>query len=218
MSIGIVRAGYVPVKRLTHCWPLVLLVAALQSVAAADLNIVVEDAHSRALPEAVLYLTGGSGGPSRAARTAEVDQRHRQFMPRITVVQTGTAITFPNNDTIRHSVYSFSRPKPFELKLFAGKVPAPIIFDKPGVVILGCNIHDDMSAWILVVDTTLFGKADADGRFVFHDLRPGTYELFAWYPSLTAAVSQQTIVVDSRQARELRVHLNVMPIEAETQP
>ena len=207
----------IDINRALCCGLMVLLMSAAQPGAAADWTIVVEDAYSRALPEAALYLTGGPGRGSRAAGSAEVQQRNRKFEPGITVVQTGTAMTFPNRDTIRHSVYSFSRAKSFQLKMFPGKTAEPIVFDQPGIVTVGCNIHDEMAAWILVVDTPLVGKADSKGRFVFRDLKPGTYQLFAWYPGLDAASRQQTIVVDAAQPGEVRVHLDVMPIEAEAQ-
>jgi plastocyanin len=183
------------------------------SLMAANLNISVEDAHSKALPDAALYLTDGPGNGVEPVKEARVDQKDRQFVPRITVVQIGTVITFPNRDPFRHSVYSFSRPKTFQLKLFAGKTPDPILFDKPGIVGIGCNIHDEMSAWILVVDTPLFGKADATGHFVFHDLKPGTYQLYGWYPGLEVASRPQKIIVDSSDLSAARMHLDVVPID-----
>jgi plastocyanin len=192
----------------------VLLTLAFQSAAAADLDVAIEDSKAKALPGAVVYLTDGSASGAHPPKTAEIDQRNRQFSPRITIVQTGTTITFPNNDTVRHSVYSFSRPHPFQLKLFAGKTPDPILFDKPGIVAVGCNIHDEMAAWILIVDTPVFGQAGADGHFAFHDLKPGVYHLFAWYPGLKEAVGQPVVVDDGAPGHDVRLHLDVVPIEA----
>ena len=91
-------------------------------------------------------------------------QQNRQFAPRALVVQAGTSVHFPNLDTVRHHVYSFSPAKPFELKLYAGTPSAPVVFDKAGVVVLGCNIHDRMSGWIVVVDTPYFARSDASGQ------------------------------------------------------
>jgi plastocyanin len=187
------------------------------SLAAGDLDIAVEDSHSRALPEAAVYLTDGPNNGVPRVKEAQVDQKNRQFVPRISVVQIGTEVTFPNRDTIRHSVYSFSRPKTFQLKLFAGKTPDPILFDKLGIVDIGCNIHDEMAAWILVVDTPLFGKADNTGHFVFRHLKPGTYQLYAWYPGLHAASAPRTVIVDSSDSTGTTLHLDVVPIDDDTQ-
>ena len=102
------------------------------------------------------------GQPSRAAAGTRADmaQRERQFQPYVLVVQTGTAVNFPNFDTVRHHVYSFSPVKTFDLKLYSGTPAEPVLFDKPGVATLGCNIHDRMSAHIVVVDTPLFAKTE----------------------------------------------------------
>src|SRR5204863_937520 len=106
-----------------------------------------------------------TGGPApMRRRDAAVAQKDKTFIPFVTVVQTGTPVQFPNQDPIRHHVYSFSPPKPFEIKLYAGTPVAPIVFDKPGEVVLGCNIHDHMLAYIYVVDTPYFGKTGKDGR------------------------------------------------------
>ena len=96
---------------------------------------------------------GATTAPSHELRHAKIDQVNKEFVPLVSVVQTNTEITFPNSDNIRHSVYSFSPAKVFSLKLYAGKSAAPVIFDKAGLVVLGCNIHDLMVSWLLVVDT-----------------------------------------------------------------
>jgi plastocyanin len=102
---------------------------------------------SGALAEAIVVFDPLDGMPAPSRDTANVDQVNKQFVPRITVVRTGTAISFPNSDNIRHQVYSFSPSKVFTLKLYAGTPAAPVLFDKPGMVVLGCNIHDKMSPW-----------------------------------------------------------------------
>jgi plastocyanin len=79
---------------------------------------------------------------------AQISQAKRQFHPRVTLITTGARVSFPNFDTVRHHVYSFSAIKTFELKLYAGVPSMPITFDKPGVAVLGCNIHDSMAAWV----------------------------------------------------------------------
>lgn len=120
---------------------------------------------------------------SRAAPGAKADmaQRERQFQPHVLVVQTGTAVNFPNFDTVRHHVYSFSQVKTFDIKLYSGTPAEPVLFDKPGIATLGCNIHDKMSAHIVVVDTPLFAKTDAQGLLKL-DLPAGEHNLKVWHP------------------------------------
>jgi len=125
------------------------------------------------------------GQPSKAGpgAKAEMAQRERQFQPALLVVQTGTPVSFPNFDTVRHHVYSFSAAKKFDLKLYSGTPAEPVLFDKPGVAALGCNIHDRMSAHIVVVDTPLFGKSDAQGQLKL-DLPAGEHRLLVWHASM----------------------------------
>jgi len=131
----------------------------------AVLSVTVSDAAGKPLEGAVVTV-GVAGAPKAApaGAVADMTQQSRQFAPRTLVVQAGTSVNFPNLDTVRHHVYSFSPTKPFELKLYAGTPSAPVLFDKVGVVVLGCNIHDRMSGWIVVVDTPYFAKTDATGQ------------------------------------------------------
>jgi plastocyanin len=174
---------------------------------AASLVVSVTDSKSHALPQAAVYLTGGPENRVVPRDPVIVDQRLRQFEPRVTVVRTGTEITFPNNDTVRHWVYSVSPVKKIRLSLAVGEKSAPVLFDKPGIVTIGCNLHDEMSAWIVVVDTPLAATTDAAGRVEWRDLKPGTYSLYAWYPGLDQPLGPQQVVVngDAPQARELRL-------------
>ena len=128
---------------------------------------------------AVAVEVKGRIGKTTAAK-AEMGQRDRQFTPQLLVVQTGTAVNFPNFDTVRHHVYSFSPIKVIDIKLYSGTPAAPVVFDKPGVATLGCNIHDRMSAHIVVVDTPTFGRTDDKGQVAF-DLPPGEHMVKAWH-------------------------------------
>lgn len=120
----------------------------------------------------------------RAAKTstakAEMGQRDRQFTPQLLIVQTGTSVNFPNFDTVRHHVYSFSPTKVIDIKLYSGTPAEPVVFDKPGVATLGCNIHDRMSAHVIVVDTATFARTDAKGQAAF-DLPAGEHAVKAWH-------------------------------------
>jgi len=136
-----------------------------------------------------------SGTPAQSRDTASIDQVDKRFVPRITVLRTGTAVTFPNSDQIRHQVYSFSPAKVFSLKLYAGSPNTAVTFDKPGLVVLGCNIHDRMVEFVGVVDTPYFAKADLTGSAIL-DLPAGRYRLRVWHPGLTVAVPPRELSVD----------------------
>lgn len=128
---------------------------------------------------AVAIEVKGRTGRATNAK-AEMGQRDRQFTPQLLIVQTGTAVNFPNFDTVRHHVYSFSPIKVIDIKLYSGTPAEPIVFDKPGVATLGCNIHDRMSAHIVVVDTPTFARTDDKGQASF-DLAVGEHVVKAWH-------------------------------------
>lgn len=159
-------------------------VALAGSATAANLEVVVHDLNAQALLDAVVYAEPISAPlpPSREIAHATIDQVNKEFVPLVTVVRTNTEITFPNSDDFRHSIYSFSGAKSFTTKLYSGKQAPPVLFDKPGLVVLGCNIHDMMAAWVVIVDTPYFGKTTAAGTSVLKGLEPGDYRLSVWYP------------------------------------
>lgn len=128
---------------------------------------------------AVAVEPRGRGARTSTAR-AEIGQRDKQFTPQLLIVQTGTAVNFPNFDTVRHHVYSFSPIKVIDIKLYSGTPAEPVVFDRPGVATLGCNIHDRMSAHVVVVDTPIFARTDDKGQAAF-DLPPGTHTVKAWH-------------------------------------
>ena len=158
------------------------------SAQAADFAIVVKDTAGNRLQDAVI-LAESVDMPSDAASAgatnppaATIAQNNKQFEPYVTAIRVGTAVDFPNRDDILHNVYSFSKAKPFQLPLYKDKAPQPVIFDQPGVVILGCNIHDWMVAYVYVADTPHFAKTGADGRAVLTGLPPGSYLVRVWHP------------------------------------
>lgn len=166
----------------------VVVVAMFDSVQAADLAIVVEDTAGNRLQDAVI-LAESVDTRSDSANAGEINppaatiaQNNKQFEPYVSVIRVGTAVNFPNRDDILHNVYSFSKAKPFQLPLYKDKAPQPVIFDEPGVVILGCNIHDWMVAYVYVADTPHFAKTGADGRAVLSGLSPGSYLIRVWHP------------------------------------
>jgi plastocyanin len=164
---------------------------------AASLTVRVTDAAGLPAQDAVIYAEPASGQhPPHSAKKVEIEQKARKFQPLVTVVQVGTSVSFPNNDTVRHHVYSFSPAKVFDIKLYSGE-SNPILFDKTGTVVVGCNIHDQMVAYIHIVPTPYFAKTDAAGHAQLEGLQPGKYILKAWHYSMppAAAAQEQTITV-----------------------
>lgn len=151
---------------------------------AAVLTVTVSSGQGLPMADAVVAVEV-RGASTRAAPgiQAELGQRGKRFTPSVLAVQTGTEVNFPNFDTVRHHVYSFSPIKPFELKLYAGTPASPVRFDKPGVAVLGCNIHDKMTAYVRVVDTPYFARTDAAGRALL-DVPPGDHRLTIWHAGL----------------------------------
>ena len=140
-----------------------LLLAAL-TAAAEPLAVSVVDADGLPVAGVAVYVTAAAGEASVVARTAVMDQRDTQFVPHVLVVQKGTSVEFPNSDVVAHHVYSFSKPNNFVLPLYKGDPHNPVKFEHDGIVTLGCNIHDDMLAYIVVVDTNNFGITDENGE------------------------------------------------------
>jgi plastocyanin len=150
---------------------------------AATLVVDVRDARGAAAANAVVYAVPEEPAPKLSRVLNKVmDQKNRMFVPHILPIQTGTTVSFPNSDDIRHQVYSFSPAKTFQLPLYKGTPGTPIVFDKPGIVALGCNIHDRMSAYIVVVDTPHFGMTGKNGRLELKDLGAGRYLVYVWTP------------------------------------
>ena len=151
---------------------------------AAQVSVSVLDASGLPLPDAVVSIEVAGARLTAAAGTqAEMGQRGRAFTPTLLVVQTGTAVAFPNFDTVRHHIYSFSPAKPFEIKLYAGTPAAPVVFDKAGTAILGCNIHDRMASFIHVVNTPHFAITRKDGMATL-DVPAGEHTLQVWHAQM----------------------------------
>lgn len=159
------------------------LIGALGLVEAASLQGAVVDAKGAPLGNAVVTLQGPAGGAAAPGK-AVMDQQEMRFVPSVLAVRTGTAVTFPNRDDIRHQVYSFSPAKRFELRLYQGTPSEPVLFDKPGLVVLGCNIHDWMVGYIYVTDDPWFAVSDAEGKVSFDNLPAGDYRVTLWHSAL----------------------------------
>ena len=181
-------------------WRVFIFVSGMASgsASAAALTVLVTDAAGQPLADVAIYAEPASGqNPPKMTRPIEIEQIARKFAPLVSVIQTGTEISFPNNDTVRHHVYSFSPAKTFDIKLYAGIPASPLMFDKPGLVAVGCNIHDQMVAYIHVVATPYHTKTDPGGKAKLIGLMLGKYKLRAWLHTAAAgaAIPEQLVTI-----------------------
>jgi plastocyanin len=168
-----------------------LALTAATRVAAATLTATVKDTKGALVTDAVVSLIPlDSAAPPPAEPLGEIAQQTQEFLPYVTVVQAGTKVVFPNRDTVQHHVYSLSKAKKFELPLYNPGQKESLVFESSGLVTLGCNIHDWMIAYLLVVPTPWFAKTDAQGRAIV-TAPAGRYRVEVWHPRLSAALAQE---------------------------
>lgn len=190
---------------------LALLCALLyvRPAAAASLAISVQLADGKPLADAVVTVQPvGRKLPPPAPISAAMDQMNRMFVPEVLVVPVGSAVSFPNSDSVSHQIYSFSPAKRFQLPLYRGKPYPPMIFDHPGIVILGCNIHDWMIAYIDVTDAPFYGTTDAQGAWSVR-LPAGRYQITVWHPRMREQTSMlvRELLIDAADRATLTVQL-----------
>lgn len=198
--------------RVAHAM-LALLLAMPVLACAGRLAVTVRDGSGAGRSNVVVYALPEGGKVASRPRPGSIDQIDKEFVPQIVVVQTGAPVSFPNKDNIRHHVYSFSPAKPFELKLYSGVPSKPVVFDKPGPVTLGCNIHDNMLGFVYVVDTPWFGKTEEGGSVTLDALPAGRYTVHAWHPFQTAQAESVSVVVpkDGSISAAFKVDLGEAP-------
>ena len=153
---------------------------------AASVSIDVRGADGKPLPGAVVIVDVAKkpAGPVHFNWPYVMAQEKISFQPRVLIVPVGTPVSFPNRDAVRHHVYSFSAPKKFELKLYGRDDTRSVVFDKVGLVALGCNIHDSMSGFIWVVDTPYVAQSDANGHLTIANVPAGSATIRLWHPSI----------------------------------
>jgi plastocyanin len=163
---------------------------------AADLTVTIRDSAGRPVEDAVV-IADAAGRPAPAPGRFVINQRDMQFVPYVLVIPVGSTVEFGNLDPFRHHVYSFSAAKKFELKLFGQGETRPVRFDRPGLVSIGCNIHDAMQAFIQVVDTPFARKSDATGRVTLRGVPAQVRQVRVYHPLLRAPGNQMTVAVDA---------------------
>jgi len=183
-------------------------------LAAAPLTVRVVDSSGHPVRDAVvtLYPAGGAARPAHAAGRYVISQQNMQFHPFLTIIPVGSDVSFPNYDNTKHHVYSFSPAKKFELKLFAKDQSRTVHFDKAGVVALGCNIHDQMSAFIVVTDSAWTARTNGQGLVTFADAPNASGRLTVWHPYLRAPGGElQEAVAPTQRSASFEVRLRPPP-------
>ncbi|KPF80880.1 plastocyanin/azurin family domain protein [Brevundimonas sp. AAP58] len=166
----------------------ILALLTMTSVAqAGDLTVSVRDTGGRPVRDAVVTVRPDAGvprGPIRFSWPLRIAQRDVQFQPYVLIAPVGATVSFPNLDRVRHHVYSFSRGNRFEIELFGQDQTRTHAFTTVGTAALGCNIHDQMLAYVRVVDTPWAAKTDATGDVTLVGIPAGPARLVVWHPRL----------------------------------
>jgi len=189
---------------------------------ATNLQVKVVDAQQQPLAGAVVSIPAGVDLPTTTnsadnlltAETYVMDQVDKLFVPFILVVAKGSQVVFPNRDNIRHQVFSFSPTKPFELPLYSNREQPLVRFEQAGVVVLGCNIHDHMKAYIYISPHQYSAQTDAQGQVT---VPAGSTQLAVWYPGQENTVTDTLVTVRSGQT-ELVVQLPVSKQQQQPPP
>jgi plastocyanin len=180
----------------------------------ANFDVRVEGASGEGIADAVVVAVPRFAYRTPAPKPAIFEQSGKEFTPRVKVVMVGTPVSFPNRDDVKHHVYSFSQTKKFEIELYKGTPASPVVFDQPGEVVLGCNIHDWMAGYIYVSESPFFASTDAAGHARISGLPPGNYSVRVWHPAaLTGEHQTQRDVVIGEPGAQAAWKLRVRPEE-----
>jgi plastocyanin len=148
----------------------------------------------------------------------EIAQRGKEFQPYVTAIQVGTTVRFPNRDEVEHHVYSLSKAKKFEFPLYKPGMAEEIVFDQAGVVVVGCNIHDWMAAYVVVLATPWFAVTAADGAAMLSAVPAGRYRAEIWQPRLKEKITREVVVTDGAPAAPLAFNLALKPDQRRRAP
>jgi plastocyanin len=188
------------------------------SALAANFSLQLMDSKGQPLEYAVAALVPENNIHHDPTQPGIMDQRENTFVPYVLAVPVNTLVHFPNSDDVRHHVYSFSPAKRFELRLYHGQTAEPVLFDQPGKVVLGCNIHDSMLAYIYVLETNYFAISDAKGQLQITDMPAGTYRLDIYHPWLVEPlVLNERLAIDSDEQLQLEHKLESLLPPASTE-
>ncbi len=206
--------AYVPGGKLLRTAPFgvaaILLLACWNGEAsAAALLVKVTRLDGNPVAGAVVMLHGPPGTRTQAPANFVVDQVDQTFRPDLTVIPVGSTVSFPNSDKVSHQIYSFSPAKRFQLPLYRGTPYAPTKFETKGIVTLGCNIHDDMIAYVVITDAAWFGRTGPDGTWSAAGLPAGLFRVEVWHPRMReeSRVIEARANLETAQSQTLEVKL-----------
>jgi plastocyanin len=187
--------------------------AVSRALTGAELEVRVLDAKGKPVEDAVVWLEAAKPNPGKPAKF-EITQKDRQFTPQVTVIPIGSTVSFPNRDNVQHHVYSFSPAKKFDIPLYIGDSPESIRFETAGIVTLGCNIHDWMAAYVLVLETENYGKSSGEGLATVKAAGAEAAKLLIWHPRLRG----EPVEAEVRPGQVAEVKLNLKPAFRRTPP
>ncbi len=170
--------------------------AAAPAADAGTVRVEIRDPQAKPVADAVAWLTPLDTKPTLTppAEPVVVAQNHEEFQPFVTAIVTGSRVSFPNQDKVAHHVFSQSKAKSFEIPRYRGEPKDTILFDQPGVVSLGCNIHDWMLAYIVVVSAPYFARSGVEGTIPLSNLPAGRYRLEVWHPRVKEMITREVTV------------------------
>ena len=167
-----------------------LLFSAGQAVAAGLTGTV--EVSGRLARYAVVWLEAPNAAPARPTGRVVLSQLNLSFFPHVLAVQVGTVVDFPNDDRVFHNVFSFRDGKQFDLGMYPTGSLRTVVFDKPGLSRIFCNIHPNMAAYVMAVETPYFAVSDERGAFTIA-VPSGTYTYHAWRPGGTTLTGTVTL-------------------------
>lgn len=209
-------------RRWSFAAALIVALAASPATEAVTLTVTVHDPGGKPLVGAVITALRKDAHDRPAPPVqAAISQVDLSFKPDLLVVPVGSSVEFPNNDKVSHQIYSFSPAKRFQLPLYRGKPYPPVRFDQPGLVTLGCNIHDAMLAYILVTDAPYFGRSDTSGAWSAQNVPAGNYHILIWHPRLRdapAALERDVVVGDGNDTLDVKLTKPLRPAPITDRP
>jgi plastocyanin len=176
---------------------MIMAIGCANAVHAGEMRVTVLDNQGQPVAGVAVYVEDATPSLAPTGTSAVMDQVDQRFVPHVLVVQTGTLVEFPNSDVVAHHVYSFSHPNHFKLPIYKGHAHAPVSFDENGLVVLGCNIHDHMLAYILVVDTPVFAITNDDGVAMLNAQHGKNATVSIWNPRIRDDADNLSVSVEA---------------------
>jgi len=197
---------------------LIILLGVLPVLGQAEpLQVHITDVDGKPVGNVVVYLQNHeTSAMPQEHHDHEVEQQEKMFAPYVSVVRQQEEMVFTNHDDITHHVYSFNGPARFDFRLQPGQSDSVADFAEPGVIAMGCNIHDWMSGYVMVVDTPFYMVTNEQGFAMFTDVPANEYHLVAWHPQMARdEVADRHVVIPATTAINLQLTQPMAPIPSQ---